>query len=46
MGYAEPGKNFCFQITTYFNGKTHKILFSTVYKNPKKASNGVTQMPL
>ena len=32
IGWSDPGKHFCFQLSLSVSAKTHKVLFSTVYK--------------
>lgn len=46
MGWADPGKHFCFQLSLNISAKVYKILYSTVYKSCKVTPQGVVQMPL
>ena len=45
FGFADAGKNFCFDVVVHFNSKVHKFAFSTVYKSIKITNNGI-QLPI
>ena len=46
LGYAEPSKNFCFDLNIQLNSKAFKTLFSTFYKSVKVSQQKVVQLPL